>query len=197
MTTKSGDALDLLAEEDHDLRRLFSELQRSRGASVEDRAVYGDLAKEIVRHVAVREAALGEIHRALSDEPQLSRIAEHLESDEASRRSLIDQVEKMSRGVQGINLNTGQQFDPLLQELISQVGTEIEWDLDVALPAVGAWLSGTGQDENLRSAKRVSKHAPTNLNATRPRWYERAAVISRILTIYDHLRDFPREVRAR
>jgi len=198
MKTKSGDAIDLLAQEDLQLRRLFTELPHSKGtSSVEERATYGDIAKSVIRHVAVREAALGEVHRAVSHEPQLSGLAVHLESDETARRSLIDQVEKMSRGVQGINLNTGQNFDGPFHDLIGQVGTEIEWDLDVALPAVEAWLSGTDHSHGLRSAERVAKHAPTNLHPAGSRWHERAPFISRVVTIYDHLRDFPRAVRPR
>jgi hypothetical protein len=197
MRTKSGDAIDLLTEEDLKLRRLFAELPHSKGTSVEDRALYGDVAKNVIRHVAVREAALGEVQRAVSHEPQLSGLAVHLESDETARRSLIDQVEKMSRGVHGINLNTGQNFDGPFHELIGQVGTEIEWDLDVALPAVEAWLYGSDESHGLRSARRVAKHAPTNLHPARSRWHERAPIISRFVTIYDHLRDFPRAVRPR
>jgi hypothetical protein len=41
------------------------------------------------------------------------------------------------------------------------------------------------------------RHAPTSLSPEGPRWYERAPVISRLLTIYDRLRDFPRASRHR
>jgi len=195
MMTKSRDALDLWADEDFVLRGLFAERQRTRGASVEDRALYGDVAKETIHHLALREAALGEVNRKISHEPQLSGLAVHLKSDEVTRRSLLDRVERMSRGVHSINLNTGQEFDQPLQELIGLVGTDIEWDLDVALPAVSAWLDGPGHHEHLRSAQRVAKHAPTSLNPTGSRWHEHDPVVSRLHTIYDNMRDFPRPVR--
>jgi len=45
MTTKTGDALDFLVNEDIELRQLFPEIENARGSSVEDRALYGDVAK--------------------------------------------------------------------------------------------------------------------------------------------------------
>ena len=68
-------------------------------------AVYGDVAKELIRHVATREASLSEISRMAGDTPVLRHVAEWLEAEASTRRSLFNQAEKMSRGVQGINLN--------------------------------------------------------------------------------------------
>jgi hypothetical protein len=197
MTTKTGDALDLLVSEDLELRRLFHEIQNAQGSSVEDRAVYGDVAKELIRHVATREASLSEIYRMAGDTPALGHVAEQLEAEAPSRRSLFNQAEKMSRGVQGINLNTGQDFDGVLQELMQVVGTEIEWDLGEVIPTVRAWVHQTDSDDDLSSADHVTKHAPTSLHPVGPRWYERAPLVSRVITVYDHLRDFPRAVKKR
>jgi hypothetical protein len=196
MTTNTGDALDLLVDEDLEVRRLFHEIQNVRGSSVEDRAAYGDLAKELVRHIATREASLTEISRVIGDAPMLRHITDQLEAEAPARRSLFNQVEKMSRGVQGINLNTGQEFDGVLQELLQVVGTEIDWDLGEAVPAVRAW-AGKAETGDLHSAEHVSKHAPTSLHPNGPRWYERAPLLSRVITIYDRLRDLPRAVQKR
>jgi hypothetical protein len=99
----------------------------------------------------------------------------------------------MSRGVQGINLNVGQDFDSEMQELERIVGTEIEWELGEAIPQIlHAVGDEPGVDDQMKSAHYLQKHAPTNLEPSGPRWIERAPVISRLLTIYDHLRDFPR-----
>ena len=46
----------------------------------------------------------------------------------------------MSRGIQGINLNTGQDFGGPFQELIQLVGSEIESDLEDAVATLEAWL---------------------------------------------------------
>ena len=89
MTTPNGDALDLLWNEDVELRRIFTELQRHRGPSVQDRAAYGDLSKELVRAVAKREAALTEVARAIADAPTLRDIHTRFEADRTLRRPVL------------------------------------------------------------------------------------------------------------
>jgi hypothetical protein len=103
----------------------------------------------------------------------------------------------MSRGVQGINLRTGQDFDAEIEELIQLVGTEIEWDLGEAIPELRASLKQSHREQELKSARHVRRHAPAKLDPGGTRWYERAPVISRFLTVYDHLRDFPKSSRRR
>lgn len=200
MTTSVRDdanALELLESEDLELRELFSELRQRRGSSVEDRADYGAVAKEIVRHVAIREAALIDVADVASDVPRLRELASRIEHGRTKSRPHIDRVEKMSRGVQGINLRTGQDFDAEMEELIQLVGTEIEWDLGEAIPELRASLQGSHRQGELKSARHLRKHAPTNLDPEGPRWRERAPVISRFLTVYDHLRDFPKSSQRR
>jgi hypothetical protein len=192
-----ANALELLESEDLQLRELFTELRQRRGASVEDRAEYGDIAKEIVRHVAVREAALIDVAEVASDDPRLSGLASRIEHGRSTCRPHIDRVEKMSRGVQGINLRTGQDFDAEMEELIQLVGTEIEWDVGEAIPELRAAFRDSHREDSLKSARHLRRHAPTNLDPNGPRWRERAPVISRLITIYDHLRDFPKSSRRR
>jgi hypothetical protein len=191
-TRRSDDALDLLEHEDVELRRLFAAIEESRADTVGGRATYGDLAKDVIQHLATREAALVEVARKIED--QFDGVAPSLDADSSTRRELLDRLEKMSRGVQGINLNTGQDFDGVLQRVIDTVGSEIETDLIDAIPAVRGWLSKSDEDP-LKSADYVVRHAPTSLSPQGSRWYERAPVISRLLTIYDRLRDFPRASR--
>lgn len=184
-------ALELLESEDLELRELFSELRHRRGVSVEDRAEYGHLAKKIVRHVAIREAALGDIAHVVSHDAKLSGIATRIAHGRNTSRPHVDRVERMSRGVQGMNLRTGQDFDSELEELIQLVGTEIEWDLGEGIPELNGSLKGTHREEELKSARHVRRHAPSHLDPQGPRWRERAPVISRLRTVYDRLRDFP------
>jgi len=190
--TTSGNALDLLEKEDLELRRLFTVLRQHRGASVEDRADYGNAAKDVIRHLATREASLVEVAEFIADRPELSPLADEMHDRMGMRRRHIDRVERMSRGVQGISLNVGQDFDEEMQEVEQIVGTEIEWELNEAIPRIQHVLSDAGQDESLKSAEHVQKHAPTKLDPRGPRWFERAPVVSRLLTVYDHMRDFPR-----
>ena len=190
-----ANALELLEAEDLELRELFTELRQRRGSSVEDRAEYGDIAKEIVRQVAIREAALIDVAEVASDDLGLCDLASMIERGHTMSRPHIDRVEKMSRGVQGINLRTGQDFDTEMEELIQVVGTEIEWDLGEAIPELRASFEGSDSEDGLKSAGHLRRHAPTNLDPNGPRWRERAPVISRLITVYDHLRDFPRSSR--
>ena len=195
MTKHTGDALDLLESEDRELQGLFSEIQESRGDSVNDRARYGDLAKEIIRHLANREAALVDLQQVVLNASDMSQISARLAEGISDRRCLIDQLEKMSRGVQGINLNTGQDFDAALRRVIDVVSSDIDFDATDLIPTAAEWLSRSGREDELHSAEHVVKHSPTNLSPKGPRWYERAPLVSRLVTIYDHLRDFPRAVK--
>jgi hypothetical protein len=191
----SVDAVDLLEREDLELRRIFTQLQGTRGESVEERAEYGDLAKQAIHHMATREAAVVEVARVVADVPGLESVATRLTKNTGDRRTLHNAVEKKSRGVQPINLNTGQDFDEDLQRLIQLIGTEMEWELEEAVPVIKGSLAVNEQGPDLKSAGHVARHAPTSLSPSGPKWFERAPVISRALTIYDRLRDFPRARR--
>jgi hypothetical protein len=133
---KSANALDLLESEDLQLRTLFTRLQQSQGESVEERATYGDLAEEIIRHVAIRESAVAEVVRSLGDQPQLESISKSLERRMRIRRPVISEVEMKSRGVKGLQRHTGQDLHDPLNELVQEVGPEIEWELDEVVPAM-------------------------------------------------------------
>ena len=194
-SSKNATALDQLERENRELQRIFAELDAHRSASVEDRAEYGKLVKKLIRHVAIREAALIDVGLAIEHVPSLPTKAERLRQGTEQRRTLIDRVEKMSRGVQGINLNTGQNFDAELLELQGLLQNEMQWEAE-ALPGIRAALRGNGSLQDLHSADYVVKHAPTNLSPRGPRWYERAPFVSRLLTLYDHLRDFPKAARS-
>jgi hypothetical protein len=190
-------ALDLLEREDRELQRIFTTMQQKRGLTVEERVDYGDLAKQSIRHLAVREAALVDITRVLADASQLGGVTGHLESNMLEGRSHIDRVEKMSRGIQGMNLRIGQDFDDAMLELIDVVGAQIEWELNEGLPELNSSLAHSDRAEQLKSAGHLESHAPTNLHPDGPRWWESAPVLSRMLTVYDHLRDFPRASKRR
>ena len=141
--------VDLLEDEDLELRRLFTRLHATRGDSVVDRAEYDDLVARTLRHVSAREAVLTEVTRAVSLERGLRRVASTYQQTGPKRRRLIDRLERMSRGTRGAGLNRGGDFDAELHHLVRLVGTEIEWDLDEALPAIRGVLAGTGRANEL------------------------------------------------
>jgi hypothetical protein len=147
-TGQVGTALDLLEDEDLELRRLFMALRARRGSSVDERAQYGDIAKETMRHLAKREAALVDASNVASDDPGLQEFSSRIEDGMRQHRPYIERVEKMSRGVQGIDLRVGQGFDGEMEQLMQVVGTEIEWELDVALPDLKGILEATDRQSN-------------------------------------------------
>jgi hypothetical protein len=164
---------DLLETKDLELRELFASLRLTRGPSVEERAKYGDLVKEAIRHLAMREAALVDVSDVVSSDASLSEVSERLQQSMQEHRPHIDRVEKMSRGVQGINLRVGQDFDGEMEGLMQIVDTEMEWELHVALPDLRKTLKAADREDELKTAEYLSVHAPTNLHPDGPRWWER------------------------
>ena len=90
-----------------------------------------------------------------------------------------------------MNLNQGQDFDGPLVDLIDAVKPEMDWELAEAIPLIRRSLSEVDTANLFCSARFAKRHAPTRLSVKGPRWYERAPMISRLVTIYDHLKDFP------
>lgn len=196
-------ALDLLEDEDRTILRLSAEVDRSRrqveegvgGERVEARADYGNEAKLLVRHFATREAAAVDVAAGLQAVGQLGDVAGRLLEGEEMRRSRMDRVERMSRGVQGMYLNTAQDFDGELSSLMAAVRPQLEWELEEGIPTVRDQLGGERCAQLFHSAEHVARHAPTHVAPDGPRWYERAPLVSRLLTVVHHLRDYPRASR--
>jgi hypothetical protein len=188
-STKSS--LDLLEHEDELLLKLFSTLNSNRGASVQQRFTYGNAAKQIIRHLAIRQACLMDIGTvAMSSDDSLAPLGRRMMERAVERRSQFDTVGDMSRNVQGMYLNQGQDFDAHMQPLIEEVKSEINWELQESLPTIRK--AARAAPLGFKRARVVLHRAPTRLSPTGPRWYERAPVVSRLLTIFDHLRDHPR-----
>lgn len=188
-------SLDVLQREDVTLKDLFERIIRTREPTVESRYDYGNSAKGIIRHVAIREASLLDVGSVTSNTPGLQAIGSRLLERGNSCRELFDQVGDMSRGIQGMYLNQGQDFDGPLTTLIEAVSLEIDWELSEAIPLIRRWLQPCEGMSRLRSARYIERHAPTRLDPSGPRWFEHSPVVSRVLTFYDHLRDHPRPSR--
>lgn len=150
------------------------------------------MTKTTIRHLATRETAITEVVVVVTDVPELADLASRIEADTGVRRPLINRVEKMSRAVPPMSLNQGQDFDGALRDIMQEVGTEIEWDLEVALATMKAVIRGNDRSTDLKSAAHVAQHAPTNMHPNGSRCFERAPVIPRFLTIYDRMSDYPR-----
>ncbi len=190
-------ALDVLEHEDRQVLETLGAIDVTRGSgthlheSVEDRALYGDLVKRLIREAGTREAAQADVVSGLGEEPGLSDVATAMETHAKERRPHLDAGERMSRGVPGMVLNTGQDFDPELRALAEVMREEIRWELDDAIPAIRRSLSREAHDERFSSGRWVRRHAPTNLDPGGPLWHERARIVSFFRTIFDRARDYP------
>ena len=191
MNSSTKSSLDLLEHEDELLLKLFSTLNSNRGASVQQRFAYGNAAKQIIRHLAIRQACLMDVGRvAMASDNDLAPFGQRMVEGAVERRNQFDTVGDMSRNVQGMYLNQGQDFDAQMQPLIEEVKSEINWELQESLPTIRK--AARAAPLGFKRARVVLHRAPTRLSPTGPRWYERAPVVSRLLTIFDHLRDHPR-----
>jgi len=188
-------SLDVLQRENLLLREFITQIGESRGSSVDSRYDYGNAAKQISRHIAIRQSSLMNVAMAISEVPALHSTAARMVDGGTDRRVLIDKVADMSRSIQGMYLNQGQDFDGPLTALIAAVSPEIEWELSDAIPLIRRSLSTEDAVSLFSSARYVERHAPTSLNTSGPRWHEHAPVISRLVTIFDFLRDHPRAAR--
>jgi hypothetical protein len=188
-------SLDLLQREDLLLKDLFEQIIQTRESTVDTRYDYGNSAKQIIRHVAIRQASAMDVGTVTSRVPALEAVGTRmLERGVASRR-IFDQVGDMSRGIQGMYLNQGQDFDGPLRMLINAVSLEIDWELSEAIPLIRGSLPPRDAVQRLKSARLIERHAPTRLHPSGTRWFEYSPVVSRVLTMYDHLRDHPRASR--
>ena len=188
-------SLDVLQREDLTLQDLFERMTRTRESTVDTRYEYGNSAKQIIRHVAIRLASVIDVGTVTSEVPALQAVGRRMLERGNACRGLFDQVGDMSRGIQGLYLNQGQDFDGPLTSLVEAVGVEIDWELSEAIPLIRRSMPPEDRVPRLKSARYVERHAPTRVHPSGPRWYEYSPVVSRIITIFDHLRDHPRASR--
>jgi hypothetical protein len=192
---REGTSLDLLEREDRKITDLYAQMEAHAGSGVEDRAEYGQLGKEIVRRITTRESALVDVATAAAGIPAVAAVGERLGADPVERRERIEGLEKMSRGVQGMYLNTGMDFDGELADLMTVIRPQIAWELAEAIPALRQAMSPKVEADALQSASYVAKHSPTRVHPAGTRWYQRAPIISRLHSLFGHWSDFPRAGR--
>ncbi|HWD95563.1 MAG TPA: SDR family oxidoreductase [Acidimicrobiales bacterium] len=188
-------SLDVFEAENVRLLGLIEGIAVCRGSSVEERYEYGNLAKEILRHLAIRQSSLVDVSAVMSTLPNLAHLSSRIMERATELLLSIDEATKLAREVQPVALNVGQDFDGSFVPLIGAVKDEIVWELTSAIPAFREATSTEKLEGRLRTARYVRRHAPTYLNSKGPRWYEHAPVVSRLLTIYEHMNDYPRASR--
>lgn len=190
----NSDALDVLEHQDSALQGLFIQLDESTGPAVKARYDHGNQAKRLIRRVALREAAKADVVRVLAEIPALDPLRERVAGALEDRREAINVLARMGRGVRPLDLNKTQDLDGAIDDLRSVIGPEIAWELAEGIAALRGSLS-TEQRASLHDDHYVRRHAPTTLDPSGFRPYERIRVIGWALTAWDHLRDRPRPVK--
>jgi hypothetical protein len=77
-----------------ELRRLFTVLRQHRRTSVQDRAAYGQVAKDVIRHTATREVALMAVAQSMSDHAAVEDVTAQIKGRMERRRRQIDRWRK-------------------------------------------------------------------------------------------------------
>ncbi len=187
-----GTALDVLEYEDHHLHALFEQLAATCGPSVTERSAHGDLGKQLVRRLAVREAARLDIVQGLASVEGLSEVLSDMNGAIESRRNAIDRLDVMARGVTAMDLNKGQDFEAAIKSARDIIEPEIEWDLATGIPAIRESVSAENCSHLLHDGRYLRKHAPTHPGIGAGRWYERMGALTRLVAAWHHMRDRPR-----
>ncbi|HVX23440.1 MAG TPA: hypothetical protein VHB02_19010 [Acidimicrobiales bacterium] len=185
--TGPGDSLDLLAAERDALDRLLGEWSATRpGVHAPATAVvtkwdHGTLGKLLLERSAVWLAAREDVARALDRAGQEAAVGD-LRGDAGELRSIVDRMDRASRGVQPISLAVSPEFDEAVSRLGQQVASGALRPAAVAEAgrAVGPFRA------DLRSASFVRRHAPTHPGRGR-----RRPLSERLHTALDRLRGLP------
>jgi signal transduction histidine kinase len=197
--TKSADtSLDVLLNEDFYLKDLFAQIRShqfptpvdgedERLASVLHRYRYSDLAKRALRHLAIRQAAARDVATAIRRLPELRTTADQIEERGTVCRAVINQLRDRVRKQSPMSLRGSEHFIEWLSQLIGETELSIEWELTEGLPLAIKTLHSTKWIPGFKSAAYIRGHAPTKLNPAGPRWYEYAPIVSKIVTIWDHV----------
>jgi len=183
-------SLDLLQSENLILGDLFDQIDEHRGPSVEDRYDYGNLAKRVINHLALRQSALMNVATAILPIPELHLTGIRMKDRGTTRRVDFDEVGDLARDVSVMDLNQGQDFDGPLGTLIEAASREMDWELSEAIPLIRRSLNAENLDSLFSSAQYIRHHAPTTLSTSGPRWYEHAPIISRVLTVFGHMKNY-------
>lgn len=191
-----GDALDVLEREDNRIRLLFERLAAPANRSpVIERYDRGNVCKQLIRRVAIRESARDDIADALAKDGRFTAVTDRLGEHRELRRETMDHMEHMARGIQGIALNEGQDFDGAVTALESVISPEIDWELNEGIRLIAEALPDDARAHVLHSARYLGRHGPSHLRPNGTRWYQRMPLVRRMMTVRGHLEDYPRAAR--
>lgn len=186
MRSSRPDSLDLLDGED----QLVPEALRCWASSGDgDPVRHGSIAKFVLRHLAIREAARDDVVRGLKRTAHGASWRLVADEDRSELRRAIRCLHEMTRGISAYELDLGQDFEGAMERARSLALAD--------LPAVPVWLAeklgdvDTRKALRLHSARYIRRHAPTRLRPAGPRLYERFGPLERLRAGYDRLSRSP------
>jgi|GEM_PF-4423862 len=181
-----GDALDVLERETGILRELLDEWSATRPGGDDPTAVsvkwdHGTVGKLLLERAAVSLAAGEDVVRALEGVGH-TEAAVGLGSRMDALRSVLDEMDRHSRGVQPMSLALSPAFDEAvqrLQELVRSMPADPD-DVDRVDHLLGR------RRQALHEVAYLRRHAPTH-----PGPKAHSALVTRWQTVYDRLRGIP------
>ncbi len=186
-TRTQGDALDRLQYEDRALRQLLKAFSKREL----DPRLHGKVVAMLVEHLAIREGAREYVAESLAAIPELDDLGRQWQDGTVERRRRLARLEEMTRGLEAVNINQGQDVDAAIAEMTPTLLEEIDEEERQLVPSVVERLGPTRRAEVLPSTSYVLHHAPSHPGAHRLRWYERLGPLVRLHALYDYLRGLP------
>lgn len=179
-------ALALLEHEDRALLAILDRFE-----SEDDVLAHGRAGQLLVEHLTLREAAREQVAVALREEPAVADLAEALEQDARERRAELVRLDEMARGVNPVNLNSGQPFDETVAEVAGPLRRQIRAELDELIPQVQGRVPEERLDRLLPSARTVTGHALAHPDVGEPKRIRRFAPLRRLRAMYQWTRRLP------
>lgn len=171
-------AVNLLDGETKLLLMAFAEWD----ASGADRYCHDTIAKFILEHLAVREAARTAVVASLGDRPDTA--AAFVNSDRRPIRDALRRLSEMIEGTSAGELNFGQDFEGEVIRLRDVLTPELEAE------PFSAIISAHRIALDVPSARFVRHHAPSRLSTEPQRWEHYGALV-RFRSFYDRVRRAP------
>jgi hypothetical protein len=186
------DALDTLVSQNQAIGDLFKQWDSSTeilqaGDDVDVRWKRGTVAKMLVEHFAVREAALGSIDDRLRKVD--ASLANRVKGNGVERRRSIDRLFELTRG-QGPMMLNNPEVDAAVPTLHAIFDQEMQSETE-SIPAVERALGARGQ-RGLPTEHWVRMHSST-YPSPEPRWFDRIGPLKALRSAYDQFRLAPYE----
>jgi hypothetical protein len=193
-TTREGDAIDVLAQQNETLRALLDDWVKTEPPWGKDPETVitmswdnGTVGKLILEHTAVALAARENVAGVLEDDGKVE-LARNVRVQAAQLRSLLNRFDEAGHGFGPMELARSQEF----AETVRALRAVLEEDLGPSEgPVDPDSIANAMRDRrgDLQSARFLRKHAPAHPG--RKRWYSNIPPLVRLHAAYDRIRGLP------